>query len=66
MNAQQAVKRATNLGLTVKIEGNPNYLTGSGASVFSQSLEKGTKVAKGTTIVLNFRHMEADEEPDYQ
>ncbi len=66
MNAQQAVKRATNLGLTVKIEGNPNYLTGSGASVFSQSIEKGTKVAKGTTIVLNFRHMEADEEPDYQ
>ncbi len=66
MNAQQAVKRATNLGLTVKIEGNPNYLTGSGASVFSQSLEKGTKVARGTTIVLNFRYMEADEEPDYQ
>ncbi len=66
MNAQQAVARATNLGLTVKIEGNPNYMTGTGASVFSQSLEKGTRVSRGTTIVLNFRHMEPDDEPNYQ
>ncbi len=66
MNATQAVARATNLGLTVKIEGNPNYVTGTGATVFSQSLEKGACVPRGTTIVLNFRYMEADDETDYQ
>ncbi len=66
MSAQRAMKYATELGLTVKIEGNPNYLTGTSAKVFSQSIQKGTRVARGTAIVLNFRYMEPDEEPDYQ
>ncbi len=65
MNATQAVVRATNLGLTVKIEGNPNYMTGTGATVFSQSIEAGTKVAGGTAIVLDFRFTDPDDETEY-
>ena len=49
----------------IKIEGTKNYLTGTGAVVFEQSLPPGTKVAKGEVITLTFRHMDADEEPDY-
>ena len=66
MSAQKANAMIINLGLNIKIEGTKNYLTGSGAVVYSQSVAPGTKVAKGEVIILNFRHMDADEDPDYR
>ena len=51
-----------NLGLNVKIEGTPQYLFGTDVEVYSQSIEPGTKVSKGTVITLYFR---APEDPDY-
>lgn len=52
-------------GLNIKIEGTKNYLTGTGAVVYKQSVAAGTKVAKGEVITLTFRYMDADEDPDY-
>ena len=65
MTAQQANGLIINLGLNIKIEGTKNYLTGSGATVYSQSVASGTKVARGQVITLTFRYMDADEDPDY-
>lgn len=65
MTAIQANARLTGLGLNIKIEGTKNYLTGTGALVFSQSIPAGTKVAKGEVITLTFRYMGPDEAPDY-
>ncbi len=66
MTAAQANARLIGLGLNIKIEGTKNYLTGTGAVVYSQSVAPGTKVGKGEVITLTFRHMDADEEPDYR
>ncbi len=66
MTAAQANAMAIGLGLNVKIEGTKNYLTGTGAVVYSQSIAEGTKVTKGEVITLNFRYMDADEEPNYR
>ena len=65
MTAAQANALIISKQLNIKIEGTKNYLTGTGAVVYSQSIPAGTKVAKGEVIVLNFRHMDADEDPDY-
>ena len=65
MTAIQANARLIGLGLNIKIEGTKNYLTGTGAVVFSQSVAPGTVVKKGEVITLNFRYMDADEQPDY-
>lgn len=61
-NANQVL---VNLGLNVKIEGTNNYLSGTEAKVFAQSVAPGTKVAAGTVVTLTFRYMDADEDPDY-
>ena len=54
------------LGLNIKIEGSKNHLTGTSATVISQSVAPGTKVARGEVITLTFRHMDGDEEPNYR
>ncbi len=54
------------LGLNIKIEGSKNHLTGTSARVIEQSIAPGTKVAKGEVIILTFRHMDGDEEPNYR
>lgn len=64
--AVTANARIISLGLNIKIEGTKNYLTGTGAYVYKQSVAPGTQVAKGEVITLTFRHMDADEEPDYR
>ena len=61
MTAAQANAMLTGLGLNIKIEGTKNYLTGTGAVVFSQSIPAGTKVAKGEVVILTFRHMTTDD-----
>ena len=65
MTATQANARLIGLGLNIKIEGTKNYLTGTGAVVYAQSIPAGTKVAKGEVITLTFRYMGPDEKPDY-
>lgn len=66
MTAAQANARLTALGLNIKIEGTKNYLTGTGAKVYAQSIPAGTKVTKGEVVTLTFRYMDADENPDYR
>ena len=65
MTAAQANALIISKQLNIKIEGTKNYLTGTGAVVYEQSIPAGSKVAKGEVITLNFRHMDADEDPDY-
>ena len=51
-----------NLGLNVKIEGTPHYLTGNEEIVVvEQSIPAGTKVAKGTVITITFRYVGKDD-----
>ena len=66
MTAAQANGLIINLGLNIKIEGTKNYLTGTDAVVYSQSIAAGTKVVKGEVITLTFRYMDGDEAPDYR
>ena len=53
------------LGLNIKIEGTPAYLSGTSAVAYSQSVPVGTQVPKGTVITVNFRSMDGDEDPIY-
>ena len=57
--------RLAALGLNIKIEGTPSYLSGTSAVAYSQSVAAGTAVPVGTVITVNFRSMEGDEAPDY-
>ena len=57
--------RLAGLGLNIKIEGTPAYLSGTSAVAYSQSVPKGTKVPIGTVITVNFRSMDGDEDPNY-
>lgn len=65
MAASTANAIAIQNGLNIKIEGTKNYLTGTEAVVYKQSIAPKTKVAKGEVITLTFRYMDADEDPDY-
>ena len=62
MTAALANQTLINLGLNVKIEGTPHYLTGNEEIVVvEQSHPKGTKVAKGTVITIIFRYVGKDD-----
>ena len=65
MTAAAANGTLVNLGLNIKIEGTNNYLSGTGARVYSQSVPAGTKVAKGTVVTVTFRYTDEDDETDY-
>ncbi len=55
-----------NLGLNIKIEGTPHYLSGGEkVVVVEQSIPAGTKVARGTVVTVTFRYTGADEDPNY-
>ena len=56
-----------NLGLNVRIEGvnNPFVSADNVPVVVSQSIKKGTKVAAGTVVTLEFRYEGDDEDLDY-
>ncbi len=55
-----------NLGLNVKIEGTPHYLTGNEEIVVTkQSHPKGTPVAKGTVVTLTFTYIGGDDDSIY-
>ena len=62
MTAAHANQTLTNIGLNVKIEGTPHYLTGNEEIVVvEQSIQKGTMVAKGTVVTLTFRYIGGDD-----
>ena len=56
-----------NLGLNVRIEGvnNPFVSKDNVPMVVSQSIPAGTYVAAGTVVTVEFRHMDGDEDPNY-
>ena len=61
--AALANQMLVNLGLNVKIEGTPHYLSGNDEIVVvAQSHEKGTKVAKGTVVTITFQYIGKDDE----
>ena len=62
MTAALANQTLINLGLNVKIEGTPHYLSGNEEIVVvEQSHPKGTMVAKGTVVTLTFRYIGGDD-----
>ena len=65
MTASAANQTLINLGLNVKIEGTNNYLSGTGARVYAQSIPTGTKVARGTVVTVTFRYEDEDQDLDY-
>ena len=65
MTATQANGLIMALDLNIKIEGTNNYLTGTEARVYEQSVAPGTKVALGEVIKLTFRYEDADEITDF-
>ena len=63
MTAALANQTLINLGLNVKIEGTPHYLSGNEEIVVvEQSHPKGTKVAKGTVVTITFRYVGKDDD----
>ena len=50
-----------NAGLNIKIEGTKNYLSGTGATVVSQSPAAGTVVAKGEVVTVTFRYLDDED-----
>ena len=61
MNAVQANAKLMGAGLNVRIMGTANHMSGTGAKVYSQSHEAGTKVARGTVVTLYFRDLVSDD-----
>ena len=56
--ALSANRTLVNLGLNVKIEGTPHYLTGSEKIVaVEQSIPEGSMVPQGTVVTVTFRYV---------
>ena len=60
MTAVAANGTLANLGLNIKIIGNKKHMSGKGVVVYSQSIEPGTVVEKGTVIEIIFEYPEDD------
>ena len=59
--AALANQTLVNLGLNVKIEGTPHYLTGNEKIVVvEQSHAAGSYVPKGTVVTITFRYVGTD------
>jgi stage V sporulation protein D (sporulation-specific penicillin-binding protein) len=50
-----------NAGLNIKIEGTKNYLSGTGATVVSQSPAAGTVVSRGEVVTVTFRYLDDED-----
>ncbi|MBR2721432.1 MAG: PASTA domain-containing protein [Clostridia bacterium] len=57
-SALAANQELTNQGLNIRIKGAPSYLSGTQATVVSQSVAAGTQVPKGTVIEVTFLYLE--------
>ncbi len=53
--AVAASQLLANSNLNIKISGTYNYMSGTAATVYSQSIEPGTEVKIGTTVTVYFR-----------
>ena len=58
MTAVAANQALINAGLNIRIKGTQNYLSGTGASVVSQSVEAGAEVPLGTVIEVTFLYLD--------
>ena len=61
MKAVAANQTLINAGLNIRILGTKNYLSGTGATVISQSIPAGTEVARGTVIEVTFRYLDDED-----
>ncbi len=61
MTAVAANGTLTGYGLNIKISGTKNYMSGTGAVVYEQSIPAGTPVEIGTVVELKFRYLDADD-----
>ena len=64
MSAVAANQTLINAGLNIRIYGTKNYLSGTGATVISQSIQGGTEVARGTVVEVTFRYLGDDDYAD--
>ena len=53
--AVAASQLLANSNLNIKISGTYNYMSGTAATVYAQSIEPGTEVTIGTTVTVYFR-----------
>ncbi|MBQ2734914.1 MAG: PASTA domain-containing protein, partial [Clostridia bacterium] len=58
MTAVAANQALINAGLNIRIKGTQNYLSGTGATVVSQSVAVGTEVPRGTVIEVTFLYLD--------
>lgn len=58
MTAVAANQTLVNAGLNIRIQGTKNYLSGTGATVVSQSIESGTVVERGTVVEVTFLYLD--------
>lgn len=61
MTAVAANGTLTGHGLNIKISGTKNYMSGTGAVVYEQSIPAGTEVEIGTVVELKFRYLDPDD-----
>ena len=65
--AVAASQLLANSKLNIKISGTYNYMSGTAATAYAQSIEPGTQVEIGTTITVYFRdESDAVMDDDYQ
>ncbi len=65
MTAVAANQTLVNAGFNIRIKGTKNYLSGTGATVISQSVEKGTLLPRGSVIEVTFRYLDDTNDGDY-
>ena len=54
-NAVQASQLLANANLNIKISGTYNYMSGTSATAYAQSIQAGTEVEIGSTVTVYFR-----------
>ena len=65
MSAVAANQVLINSGLNIRILGTKNYLSGTGATVISQSVAASEVVPKGTVIEVTFRYLDDKDFDEY-